>query len=344
MFTHSIYTEKLPASTFRAFNRKLYLQNLKQIEMNEITNIHNLEAFQDFDNLELIAKEVVEGFITGLHRSPFHGFSVEFSEHRQYNQGESTRHIDWKLYGRTERLYVKQYEEETNLRCQLVIDTSSSMLFPYQKGNKLVPNKLSFSVYCAAAIIYMMRRQRDASGLSLFAENLDFHIDARLSSVHLDLLYSELAKLLKPNSINLKKKTNSIEILHQIAENVHKRSLVIIFSDMIDDANPDDLYHALQHLRYNKHEVVLFHVTDKTHEIDLNFSNRPHRFVDLESGDSIKLKPYEVKKAYAQMMHQKLEELKLRCGQYHIDIVEADINDSFRQVLQTYLMKRSKLV
>lgn len=312
--------------------------------MDEITNIHNLEAFQDFDNLEFIAKEVVEGFITGLHRSPFHGFSVEFSEHRQYNQGESTRHIDWKLYGRTERLYVKQYEEETNLRCQLVIDTSSSMLFPYKKGNKVSPSKLSFSVYCAAAIIYMMRRQRDASGLSLFSEKLDFHIDARLSSVHLDLLYNELSKLLNPKTTGLKKKTNSIDILHQIAENVHKRSLVIIFSDMIDDATPDDLYHALQHLRYNKHEVVLFYVTDKAHELDLSYSNRPHRFVDLETGDSIKLKPYEVKKAYTQMMHQKLEELKLRCGQYHIDIVEADINDNFRHVLQTYLMKRSKLV
>ena len=312
--------------------------------MDLITNIHNLEAFQDFDNLEFIAKEVVEGFITGLHRSPFHGFSVEFSEHRQYNQGESTRHIDWKLYGRTERLYIKQYEEETNLRCQLVIDTSSSMLFPYQKGNKLQANKLSFSVYCAAAIVYMMRRQRDASGLSLFSDNLEFHTDARLSSVHLDLLYNELGKLLKPETTGLKKQTNSVEILHQISENLHKRSLVIIFSDMIDDANPDDVYHALQHLRYNKHEVVLFHVTDKAHELDLNYGNRPHRFVDLETGESIKLKPYEVKKAYAKMMHEKLEELKLRCGQYHIDIVEADINDSFRHVLQNYLMKRSKLV
>ncbi len=311
--------------------------------MEYITNLHNLEEFQDFDNLELIAKEVVEGFITGLHRSPFHGFSAEFSEHRQYNEGESTKNIDWKLYGRTERVYVKQFEEETNLRCQLVIDTSSSMLFPYRKGKKLQLNKLSFSVYCAAALIYMLRRQRDASGLSLFSDKLDFHADARLSSVHLDLLYSHLSRLLKPEETGLKRTTNAVEVLHQIAENIHKRSLVVIFSDMLEDIDPDAIYHALQHLRYNKHEVVLFHVTDKQHEEELVYSNRPHKFIDLETGEMIRLKPQEVKKQYAQMMKARVEELKLKCGQYQIDIIEADINDNFRHVLHSYLIKRGKL-
>ncbi|MCF8357454.1 MAG: DUF58 domain-containing protein [Prolixibacteraceae bacterium] len=311
--------------------------------MEYITNLHNLEEFQDFDNLELIAKEVVEGFITGLHRSPFHGFSAEFSEHRQYNEGESTKNIDWKLYGRTERVYVKQFEEETNLRCQLVIDTSSSMLFPYRKGKKLQLNKLSFSVYCAAAIIYMLRRQRDASGLSLFSEKLDFHADARLSSVHLDLLYSHLSRLLKPEETGLKRTTNAVEVLHQIAENIHKRSLVVIFSDMLEDIGPDAIYHALQHLRYNKHEVVLFHVTDKQHEEELVYSNRPHKFIDLETGEMIRLKPQEVKKQYAQMMKARVDDLKLKCGQYQIDIIEADINDNFRHVLHSYLIKRGKL-
>ncbi|MBN1926201.1 MAG: DUF58 domain-containing protein [Prolixibacteraceae bacterium] len=311
--------------------------------MEYITNLHNLEEFQDFDNLELIAKEVVEGFITGLHRSPFHGFSVEFSEHRQYNEGESTKNIDWKLYGRTERVYVKQYEEETNLRCQLVIDTSSSMLFPYQKGKKLQLNKLTFSVYCAAALIYMMRRQRDASGLSLFSDKLGFHADARLSSVHLDLLYSQLGQLLKPETTGLKRTTNAVEVLHQIAENIHKRSLVVIFSDMIGDIDPDEIYQALQHLRYNKHEVVLFHVTDKQHEEELVYSNRPHKFIDLETGEMIRLKPQEVKKQYTRMMKAYVEDLKLKCGQYQIDIIEADINDDFRHVLHSYLIKRGKL-
>lgn len=311
--------------------------------MEYITNLHNLEEFQDFDNLELIAKEVVEGFITGLHRSPFHGFSVEFSEHRQYNEGESTRNIDWKLYGRSERLYVKQFEEETNLRCQLVIDTSSSMLFPYHKGKDFQLNKLSFSVYCGAAIIYMMRRQRDASGLSLFSDKVDFHVEPRLSSVHLDLLYSQLSDLLKPDKAALKRSTNAVEVLHQIADNIHKRSMVVIFSDMINAANPDEIYQALQHLRYNKHEVILFHVSDKKHEEELVYSNRPHRFIDLETGEIIKLKPQEVRREYARVMHEMVNDLKLKCGQYHIDIIEADINDDFRYVLQSYLIKRGRL-
>lgn len=311
--------------------------------MEYITNLHNLEEFQDFDNLDLIAKEVVEGFITGLHRSPFHGFSVEFSEHRQYNEGESTRNIDWKLYGRSERLYVKQFEEETNLRCQLVIDTSSSMLFPFHKGKNFQLNKLSFSVYCSAAIIYMMRRQRDASGLSLFSDKVDFHVEPRLSSVHLDLLYSQLSDLLKPDKAALKRGTNAVEVLHQIADNIHKRSMVVIFSDMINAANPDEIYQALQHLRYNKHEVILFHVTDKKHEEELVYSNRPHRFIDLETGEVIKLKPQEVRREYARAMHEMVNDLKLKCGQYHIDIIEADINDDFRHVLQSYLIKRGRL-
>ncbi|HNW50842.1 MAG TPA: DUF58 domain-containing protein [Prolixibacteraceae bacterium] len=311
--------------------------------MEYITNLHNLEEFQDFDNLELIAKEVVEGFITGLHRSPFHGFSVEFSEHRQYNEGESTKNIDWKLFGRTERLYVKQFEEETNLRCHLVIDTSSSMLFPFNKGKGLQMNKLTFSVYCSAALIYMMRRQRDASGLTLFSDKVDFHSNARLSSVHLDLLYNNLSNLLKTENVGLKRETNAVPVLHQIAENIHKRSLVVIFSDMIESSDPEELYAALQHLRYNKHEVVLFHVTDKKHEEELVYSNRPHKFIDLETGETIRVKPQELKRQYAQMMKAYVEELKLKCGQYHIDIIEADINDDFRHVLQSYLIKRGRL-
>ncbi|HUM88994.1 MAG TPA: DUF58 domain-containing protein [Prolixibacteraceae bacterium] len=311
--------------------------------MEYITNLHNLEEFQDFDNLELIAREVVEGFITGLHRSPFHGFSVEFSEHRQYNEGESTKNIDWKLYGRTERLYVKQFEEETNLRCHLVVDTSSSMLFPYNKGKSLQMNKLTFSVYCCAALIYMMRRQRDASGLTLFSDKIDFHQNARLSSVHLDLLYSNLGSLLKPESTGLKRTTDAVGVLHQIAENIHKRSLVVIFSDMIESAEPDAMYSALQHLRYNKHEVILFHVTDKGHEEELVYSNRPHKFIDLETGEMIRVKPQEFRQQYAKLMKEYVDDLKLKCGQYNIDVVEADINEDFRHVLFSYLIKRGKL-
>lgn len=308
-----------------------------------MNKLFDIQQFQQFDNLELVAKEVVEGFITGLHRSPFHGFSVEFAEHRQYNQGESTKHIDWKLFARSDRLYIKQYEEETNLRCQLVIDTSSSMLFPFSKSKKNLTNKLAFSVYSAAALMYLMRKQRDAVGLTLFSDHIEFHSGNRLSSVHAELLYGKLSGLLTNNQPELKKTTNTVEAIHQIAEQVHKRSLIIIFSDMINEAHPDELFSALQHLRYNKHEVVLFHVTDHKQEKQFDFQNRPYRFVDLESGQQLRFTPSELKKNYTEAIREQYEELKVKCGQYHIDLVEADINQEFSQVLHQYLLKRKKL-
>lgn len=306
-------------------------------------NLKDIQEFQEFDHLELIAREVVEGFITGLHRSPFHGFSVEFAEHRLYNQGESTRTIDWKLFARTDKLFVKQYEEETNLRCQLVIDTSSSMLFPWSKNQGAAFNKLTFSVYTAAALIHLLRRQRDAVGLTLFSEEIEFHSQPRLSPVHAEVMMRKLAELLKPGQVPLMKTTNATSVLHQIAENIHKRSLVVIFSDMLDNEKTEELFAALQHLRYNKHEVLLFHVTDHRQEREFRFSNRPHRFVDLETQQTVKLNPWEIKNLYTKSVEDFFGELKIRCGQYRIDLAEADINEDFRHVLLAYLIKRKKL-
>ena len=309
-----------------------------------LKNLFDIEAFQQFDNLELIAREVVEGFITGLHRSPFHGFSVEFAEHRLYNTGESTKHIDWKLYARTERFFVKQYEEETNLRCQLVVDTSSSMLFPYRRrGKEVLKSKLAFSVYSAAALTYLMRRQRDAIGLSLFDEELNFHSEARLSSVHSDMIYGKLAELIHNGSPEINHGTRAADVLHRLAESMPKRSLVIIFSDMISGSAPDELFQALQHLRYNKHEVILFHVTDHQLEKELGYSNRPHRFVDIETGERINMNPADYRKMYRDAQEKTFTELKLRCGQFNIDLVEADIREDFHDVLWSYLVKRKKL-
>jgi len=308
-----------------------------------LNNLLDIQQFQQFDNLEFISKEVVEGFITGLHRSPFHGFSVEFAEHRLYNTGESTKHLDWKLFARTDRLFVKQYEEETNLRCQLVIDTSSSMLFPYEKGKVSKINKLAFSVYSAAAIIYLLRKQRDAVGLSLFSDEIEFHSEARLSSVHIDLLYNQLGGLLRQEQAQLQKKTNTVDALHMIAENIHKRSLVILFSDLIAQENTDELFEALQHLKYNKHEVLLFHVTDHRQEKEFDFRNQPYRFVDLETGEHLRFSPHDLKKNYEKAMSDYFEEMRVRCGQYHIDLAEADINEDFKHVLYTYLLKRKRL-
>ncbi|MDF1549111.1 MAG: DUF58 domain-containing protein [Bacteroidales bacterium] len=300
-----------------------------------------IQDFQQFNKLEFLAKQVVEGFITGLHKSPFHGFSVEFAEHRLYNKGEPTRHIDWKLYARTEKLFVKRYEEETNLRSQILIDTSSSMLFPY--GKKFSQNKLSFSALISAALIYLLNKQRDAVGLTLFSDHIELHTEARLSSVHGKRLYAELGRLLNREEYALKKNTTISEVLHNIAEQIHKRSLIIIFSDMIAGTNVEDIFSALQHLRHNKHEVILFHVVDKSLELDFNFQNRPYKFVDLESGKSIKLNPNDVRELFRQQSSSAFEELKLKCAQYKIDFVEADIKGDFREVLVPYMLKRQKL-
>lgn len=296
-------------------------------------------------NLEFLAKQIVEGFITGLHKSPFHGFSVEFAEHRLYNTGEPIRNIDWKLYGRTEKLFVKRYEEETNLRCQLVIDASSSMFFPVRQSlDYQHPNKLWFSVYSAAALIELMRRQRDAVGLDMFDKDIDFHVDAKLSPVHINLIYSELEKLLLPYNKMEKKSTDAISCLHKIAEMTHQRSLVIIFSDMIQNLDSyDELFAALEHLRYNKHEVVLFHVHDGLLEQKLEYENRMYRFVDLESDDVVKLNPLDVKEKYEAIMRQRKDDLLRHCYQYQVDYVEADINKLYDQVLAAYLIKREKL-
>ena len=316
---------------------------LNHFKSTVLKNIFDIEQFHQFDNLGLIAREVVEGFITGLHRSPFHGFSVEFAEHRQYNQGESTKHIDWKLFARTDKLFVKQYEEETNLRCQLVIDTSSSMLFPYFKGKKHLENKLAFSVYTAAALIYLLRKQRDAVGLTLFSDEIEFQTSPRISSVNAELMFGKLSELIQPENAHLRKTTNTTDVLHQIAENIHKRSLVVIFSDMIDSQKTEELFSALQHLRYNKHEVLLFHVTDHNQEREFQFSNRPHKFVDLETGQVVKFNPWEVKNHYVSTVKSYFNDLKVKCGQYQIDLAEADINKNFSEVLLAYLVKRKRL-
>jgi uncharacterized protein (DUF58 family) len=297
-----------------------------------------------FDNVELLAHQVVEGFIIGLHKSPFHGFSVEFAEHRLYNPGEATRHIDWKVYARSEKLFVKRYEEETNLRCRIIIDASSSMQFPKDAGEKGRPalNKLRFSVLAAASIKYMLKKQRDAVGLTIFTDKVTFHSRAKSATVHHNLLENELQKIWDTGADNVK--TAAAQCIHEIADNIHRRSLVIIFSDMIDNADDtDEIFNALQHLKYNKHEVILFHVTDKSREQDFEFENRPYIFVDMESGEQIRLQPNQVKDYYREQMSKFLTNLKLRCAQYQIDLIEADINKDFSQILLPYFVKRNKM-
>jgi len=288
-------------------------------------------------NLELLAQQVIEGFITGLHKSPYHGFSVEFAEHRLYNTGESTRHIDWKLFARTEKLFTKRYEEETNLRCYMAIDCSSSMFFP-----KDGLSKIGFSVYAAASLIQLLGKQRDASGICLFDEQINYLSEARATGVHRRLLFSRMEELLQKAPEN--KQSNIAGVLHELSESIHKRSMVIVFTDMLDSTvNQDELFSALQHLRFNKHEVILFHVSDKKLESEFNFSNRPHIFVDMETGERMKLQPQALREQYLKAWAAYKQELMTRSMQYKIDFVEAEVGTDFSQVLLPFVVKRAKL-
>lgn len=296
----------------------------------------NIEEIIPKTNLGILAKQVVEGFITGLHKSPFHGFSVEFAEHRPYHPSENIRTIDWKLFGRTDKMYVKRYEEETNLRCQLVLDVSSSMYYPDKKWNKI-----KFSILSIASIVELLKSQRDAFGLSLFSDELKFSSIARSTTVHQKLIYSELEKVLvnKPSL----QKTSISKSLHEIAEKIHKRSLVIIFSDMFENIDErEKIFEALQHLRYNKHEVIVFHVSDHATEIDFNFENRPYLFVDMESGEELKVHANSIREEYVKKMNLYLQDIANRCQQEKIDFILSNTEKGFNEVLNSYLVKRMK--
>ncbi|MCZ2443297.1 MAG: DUF58 domain-containing protein [Flavobacteriales bacterium] len=308
----------------------------------------DIQDVNRFANFELLARQVVEGFITGLHRSPFHGFSVEFAEHRQYNTGESTRYIDWKLYARTEKLFVKRFEEETNLRCHILLDCSSSMYFPTHDNRPVgLKNKISFSALAAAALIELMRRQRDAFGLTAFSNTIDLHTPAKSSVVHQKHLYHQLERLSQDALATEKKVSDTAPLIHQIAEMIHRHSLVVIFSDMFQPtahsaASLDEIFSSLQHMLYNRHEILLFHVTDKKHEMDFAFEDRPYRFVDLETNEEVKLHPSEIREGYKEALSNFEKNLRLKCAQYRISFVEADINQGFETVLWNFLVKRSK--
>jgi uncharacterized protein (DUF58 family) len=297
----------------------------------------DLRKIREISTIDLLAKQMVEGFITGLHKSPYHGFSVEFAEHRLYNAGESTRDIDWKVYARTDKLFTKRYEEETNLRCQLVIDNSSSMYYPVK--NKA---KITFSVMASAALAYLLHKQRDAVGITTFSDTIEYQSQVKSTKTHLHKLFLELQKLLDQSQTS--KKTAVADVLHQIANKIHKRSLVIIFSDMFDNQEEiKDIINALHHLKHNNHEVLLFHVTDPKTEYEFDFEERPYLFVDLETRQKVKVQPSEVKEFYKKEVKKYYYDLKLKCGQFKIDFIEADINDDFDKILSSYLIKRARM-
>lgn len=299
----------------------------------------------EFGSLEWLSRQMMEGFVTGLHKSPFHGFSVEFSEHAMYNPGESTRHIDWKLYGKTDRLYTKKYEEETNLKCRILIDTSGSMRYPLREEvNPRYPNKLQFSLLSAAMLYQLMRKQRDAFGLSLFDESVHFESEMASTQRHHRFLMSKLEEMLRSNTA-VGTSANIAQSLHRVADTQSKRSLVIVFSDFFcaDVSEENALFDSLQHLTHNKHDVILYQVADHRTEWELEFGTEPYRMIGLEGEGELKLTPEEVKELYQKEVSRFRERFFTACLQWGIDAVEADIQSDYKKVLQQLLLKRQKI-
>ncbi|WP_262732264.1 DUF58 domain-containing protein [Gaetbulibacter sp. NE] len=295
-----------------------------------------------FKNLELLAKQVVEGFIAGMHKSPFHGFSAEFAEHKIYNQGESTKHIDWKLYAKTDKLFTKRYDEETNLRCHLIVDNSSSMHFPKLSSFSIDSlNKIAFSALASASLMHILKKQRDAVGLSIYSDAYDYYAPEKGSERHHQMLLHQLSDMV--NSRPLNKQTETYTYLHQIAEKIHRRSLIFFFTDMFQTSTDEiKLFEALRHLKHNKHEVVLFHIFDGEKELKFDFDNTPKRFIDVETGEYINLYPDSIKDDYETSVKKYFNDIRLKCGQYQIKYVEADINKDFDKILTTYMIERHR--
>ncbi|WP_127846483.1 DUF58 domain-containing protein [Psychroflexus aestuariivivens] len=295
------------------------------------------------NNLPLLASQVVEGFISGIHKSPFHGYSAEFAEHKLYNKGESTKHIDWKLFAKTDKLYTKKYEEETNLRCHFILDQSSSMYYPeYDQINTEQLDKISFSALSIACIMQLLKKQRDAAGISIYDQKLNFQAREKGSDRHFRMIYSKLEEVIQNR--NESYTTNTYKFLHEIAENLKRRSLVFLFSDLFQyDVSKGELFEALRHLKYNKHQVVLFHTLDYKTEVNFDFGSSPKRFFDLETGSKIDLYADQIEKEYKQKMSSFIEELKMTCAKYKIRYVETDVRKNFEKVLSTYLVETQKL-
>ena len=298
-----------------------------------------IEKISSFQHLELLANQVVEGFISGMHKSPFHGFSAEFAEHKVYNPGESTKHIDWKLFAKTDRLYTKRYEEETNLRCHLIIDNSSSMHYPKLKASQLFyESKIGFSVLASAVLMNLLKKQRDAVGLSVYSDTYEYYAPEKGSDRHHRMILNKLESLLENSKTP--KSTDAISFLHQIAEKIHRRSMIILFTDMFQTGNEEALFTALQHLKHNKHKIVLFHVIDEKTELNFDFDAAPRKFIDLESGEEINIFAYNIKEAYENQVSNYFKKVAITCAQNKIKYVPVSVGANFEKILTTYLVEK----
>lgn len=299
------------------------------------------EKISSFQQLELLANQVVEGFISGMHKSPFHGFSAEFAEHKVYNMGESTKHIDWKLFAKTDRLFTKRFEEETNMRCHIIIDNSSSMHYPKLRENQqFYESKIGFSVLASAVLMNLLKKQRDAIGLSVYSDSYEYYAPEKGSDRHHRMVLNALENLL--NKPKVQKQTDTITFLHQIAEKMHRRSMIILFTDMFQSENQEQLFNALQHLKHDKHKVILFHVIDNKTELNLEFDNTPRKFIDVESGDEVTIFADNVKQEYEKGIKNYFKNLALSCSQNKIKYVPVSVTEPFEKILTAYLIEKQK--
>ncbi len=298
-----------------------------------------IEKISSFQHLEMLANQIVEGFISGMHKSPFHGFSAEFAEHKVYNVGESTKHIDWKLFAKTDRLYTKKFEEDTNLRCHIIIDNSSSMHYPkLEDKEQFYQNKIGFSVLASAVLMNILKKQRDAVGLSVFSDTYEYYSPEKGSDRHHRMILNALENLLEKPKVQ--KTTDTIKFLHQIAEKIHRRSMIILFTDMFQSGNEEALFTALQHLKHNKHKVVLFHVIDNKTELNFDFDNAPRKFIDVETGDEVNIFADNVKDEYEKGVNAYFKKLALTCSQNKIKYIPVGVADNFDKILTTYLVEK----
>ncbi len=295
----------------------------------EYKSILDPSIIPKINSLELRAKLVVEGFMVGLHKSPYHGFSVEFIQHRPYMQGDSLKNVDWKVYGKTEKFFIKQYEEETNLRSYILLDKSRSMLF--SSGNNV--SKLDYAVTLVAALSYLMMKQQDAVGLTLYSDKIDLYLPPKATRAYLQEILKNLA------NIKASEKTNTAKCLSSVAEKINRKGLVIIISDFLDDV--DSIVQSVKHFRYKKNDVIVFQILDP---IERSFAfGKEAIFKDMETEEELTTQPYQILKAYKQAMDEFIGKIKKECLNSNIDYYLVDTSTPFDKVLLSYIQKRSKL-